>query len=236
MHHRISFLCAVVALATMTASCSTPAIRTPLPASVYTASSEGPGDYWRGRMATFDGEKSSIQPGGVVMVGDSLTERFPNLDQIFTDTQVLNRGIGGERIDHIATRIDSTITAHNPERIFLLCGINDILYPVLTTEQRMENYSWLVAQLQTAAPDATITLQTVLPTSRNWAGKNAEVLEFNDFIRELALARNLPLIDLHPLFTDHQGELAAVYTNDGVHLNEAGYAVWAEALLAASTP
>jgi lysophospholipase L1-like esterase len=38
------------------------------------------------------------------------------------------------------------------------------------------------------------------------------------------------LIDLHPHFLDGQGRLDPAYTEDGLHLNAKGYAVWKRVL------
>jgi lysophospholipase L1-like esterase len=89
-------------------------------------------------------------------------------------------------------------------------------------------------------PQAQIVLQSILPHAGDRAtGQNKDRLKAisNDHIRELnqelkAIAEEsgVHFLDLHPLFTDAQGNLRPELTTDGLHLSPQGYLVWRSAL------
>lgn len=55
--------------------------------------------------------------------------------------------------------------------------------------------------------------------------------QLNAGIRALAEAHEVAVIDLNPLLSEN-GRLQEDFTVDGVHFNEAAYAIWAEKLKA----
>jgi lysophospholipase L1-like esterase len=52
----------------------------------------------------------------------------------------------------------------------------------------------------------------------------------NAALKKLAAQEKITLIDLYPHFLDAAGKLDKQYTIDGLHLNAAGYKVWAAIL------
>ena len=40
--------------------------------------------------------------------------------------RVLNRGVNGERTDHIAARFDRDVLAHRPDAVIVIAGVNDV--------------------------------------------------------------------------------------------------------------
>jgi len=92
-----------------------------------------------------------------------------------------------------------------------------------------------VSTLKTSVPDATIYLQTVLPTSGAHAGLNVLVNKLNPEISRIAKASKCQLIDLNAGFRNEKGEMDAQFTNDGVHLTPKGYEHWKNVLERVST-
>ena len=73
-------------------------------------------------------ERMPTQQGAVIFLGDSQTEQcewqeFLQLDSVL----VLNRGIVGDHVNGVLSRLDE-ITRHKPSKIFLLVGINDLIF------------------------------------------------------------------------------------------------------------
>ena len=55
---------------------------------------------------------------------------------------------------------------------------------------------------------------------------NDNILTLNEGIQALAAKYHDPYLDITASFTNENGRLPAGLTVDGLHLNEAGYAIW----------
>jgi len=94
--------------------------------------------------------------------------------------------------------------------------------------------------LQKKHPQAEIVIQSILPHGGEgvtWEGKekllaipNPRIRKLNQELNNLATEKAVRYLDLHPLFTDKQGNLRANFTTDGLHLSPPGYLVWRTAL------
>jgi len=189
------------------------------------------GDHYANLLHRFLEDTPRRQPGGIVFLGDSITEGFPT-DQAFPGENVINRGIGGDRILGVKERLDVSVADLKPSRVYLMISINDLLgSPQTPLEEFSRQYAELLDALKAAAPQARIIVQSVLPLSGNFAPHNERVLRFNAMIRPLAEARGMEWLDLHPAMGDKSGLFRREYTSEGLHLTLAGYVAWLEVIM-----
>lgn len=189
------------------------------------------GDYYANRLTVFLKDTPARPKGGIVFLGDSISERLP-LDAAFPGRNMVNRGIGGDHIPGVIERLDVSVERLEPERVYLLIGVNDLVWVKnKSINDFVAQYSELLTKLEKAAPEATILVESVLPTRGTWAKHNAKVDEFNALIRPLAEGKGFDYVDLHPWMSDAEGELIAEYTIDGIHLSLEGNLAWLECLL-----
>ncbi|WSF22557.1 GDSL-type esterase/lipase family protein [Streptomyces sp. NBC_01358] len=90
-------------------------------------------------------------------------------DEWFPGPETLNRGIGGNTIDDLATRPHRAL--RDPLIVVLLVGTNDLRDPALLSQVdeiavRMES---LVSRIRTAAPAPPPRINNVLPRARIYA-------------------------------------------------------------------
>lgn len=171
-------------------------------------------------------------PGGVLFLGDSITEQG-NWNEWFPGRKTLNRGIGGDTVGGIVDRLESAI--NDPDLISLLIGTNDLGGGgrVQDIAGQMER---LVAQVTALAPRTLLLINSVMPRKPNFADR---VLALNEHYRRIALSAGAEYVDLWPVLADHQGGLRTECTNDGLHLRGLGYRAWVDTLgpyLASDTP
>jgi lysophospholipase L1-like esterase len=172
-----------------------------------------------------------------ILMGDSISLWFPH-EQLPQTTTWLNQGISGEVSEGLLQRLD-LIADTQPDYIFVMIGINDLLRDV-SDRQLLDNQQDIIRELAQMHPSATIVMQSILPHSADqatWEGKEQLLTISNDRIRTLnrelatiANAENVQFLDLVPLFSDRQGNLPMALSTDGLHLNENGYQIWANAL------
>ena len=193
------------------------------------------GEYWERRVAAFKKEEASIRKGGIVLLGDSLTEGV-DVKKYFPGKNVINRGISGDKIGGwkyygILDRLDTGVFNLKPRAVFILIGINDIIFWNTPSEEMEKGYNAVFSELKRRAPKTKIYIQSLLPTTSKRYGKyNNEVIAWNKKLRALARKYSFTYLDFAPAFKDKNGKLKKDITKDGLHLNEKGYAIWANLL------
>lgn len=171
-------------------------------------------------------ESLPIDTGDIVFVGTSLTANFP-LNEIFNTTKIKNRGIASNQLTHISDRI-SCITDARPKVIYLEAGINDLEQgvPAMVTADR---YKYLIDKIDSLSPGTNVIVQSTLPVCYGYLHLMNKVDSLNNLIKEYCSKKGIMYLDIGS--TLRKGpSLDTSYTWDGVHLNAAGYRMWAEAL------
>ncbi|QDV37765.1 GDSL-type esterase/lipase family protein [Tautonia plasticadhaerens] len=169
----------------------------------------------------------------VVLLGDSITEGF-EVTTYFPGRRVLNRGIGGDVIGNalpaddprgVLRRLDCSVFDCAATDVFVMIGIND-LNSGRDVDQMEEGYREILRRIKDRAPALRVHVQSLLPTRGEFAARNEPIREFNRRLGRLAEEFGTHFLNLHPLFTDADGQLKPDYTEDGLHLTEAGYRAW----------
>lgn len=188
----------------------------------------------RGVSAAYEHRKSlytQMRPdtASIVFLGNSITAQC-DWFELLRHPGIKNRGIPGDRIKGVRDRL-LALQRLDPRQIFLMIGINDLLFN--SPEVVIRQYYLLIDELQREFPSCELHLNSILPVNnevRNTFIKNEDVRTVNEAVRRLAGERNLNFIDLTPLMSDASGRLKAEYTLDGVHLNGEAYQVWGNAI------
>lgn len=168
-----------------------------------------------------------------LFIGDSMTEGF-DLKRHFKKDLLINMGISGDFTSGVLRRLYQ-VERLQPKKIFVMIGINDIGHDV--EQPRIEsNYAQIIEQLKTLCPGSEIYIQSCLPTHLRSsdaaadAAHLARIVQLNAFIEEQCVLHQVQYIHLYPLFQGADGYLNPDFTYDGLHLNEAGYRIWADAI------
>lgn len=171
----------------------------------------------------------------ILMIGNSITQGG-EWAELFRNKNVKNRGINSDVSDGVLARLPRMLR-EQPRKVFLMVGINDLGNPPQKTkEYALENVLKVVDEVHRLAPKTKVYVQSVLPvnpvfpTFRSHTGFTEEVKYINKGLREAAASHHYTFIDLHRNFTDADGHLDALYTNDGLHLTWEGYRLWRDIL------
>ena len=166
-----------------------------------------------------------IQKDAIVMLGNSLIQSC-EWSELLNNPKIVNRGIAGDMTGGILLRLDE-ITKHNPAKIFLMIGVNDI--NVHSNDEIIKNYRAIVAKILMKTPSTKLYLQSILPVNnkvRNSGKSNSDIIFINKKIENIAAENKLVFLNLHSLFLDKDGLLDSSITQDGIHLDGNGYLIW----------
>lgn len=163
-----------------------------------------------------------ISEGKIIMLGNSITAEceWPELMQ---NPDIINRGVIGDGTGDILERLDPIITA-KPKKIFLLIGVNDLMFLPLSKIQ--EFYEKIVLRLVTETSSTQLYLESILPIHndlRRNGMKNEDIDAVNQSIEQVAKKYHLTYIDLNSAFKNAEGSLRQDFSLDGIHLNGEGY-------------
>lgn len=162
----------------------------------------------------------------IIFLGDSLTD-LCEWSEVFSNNCIKNRGICGDTTDGILNRI-TNIVESQPQKIFLMIGINDLCQEREILEI-LNNYQLILSTLKEKTPNTKVYIQSLLPVNSQGLIDNKinkKVIEVNTSLKEIAKSFSFQYIDLFTSFLDKNNRLDPCYTSDGVHLNGEGYLVW----------
>ncbi|QYX34074.1 G-D-S-L family lipolytic protein [Sphaerospermopsis torques-reginae ITEP-024] len=172
-----------------------------------------------------------------ILAGDFLSLWFPP-DLLPEGKNWLNQGISSETSEGLLKRLD-LFDRTKPEVILVMIGINDLIRGV-GDEEILANQKQIIRYLRRTHPKAKIILQSILPhggEEATWEGRekllaipNSRIRKLNEELEKIANQQRIKYVNLHPLFTDKQGDLRREFSTDGLHLNPQGYTVWRTAL------
>ncbi len=179
----------------------------------------------------------------VVILGASYAAswKLPNLDGL----PIVNAGVPGQQSFEMLARFESDVVAARPRAVVLWGFINDIFraddttqalarvresYAEMTKRARAQGIEPIVATEVTIRAPKTI-LETVMAMVGSLRGKpsyqdrvNGQVMEANQWLRELAHREGLLVLDLHGALADAHGRRRREFaTDDGSHISPEGY-------------
>ncbi|MBU2650895.1 MAG: hypothetical protein KKA81_08165 [Bacteroidetes bacterium] len=167
--------------------------------------------------------------GSIVFLGDSLTEWF-DLESYFPDQRIDNMGIAGDTSAGILYRLDRVIRKQ-PEKLFLMIGINDI-FQGYSIREIINNQQNILDSLMVECPNSQIFVQSLLPVNEYILGSrgvNDKVKQLNQLLKEYCQEAQMEYIALNEHFLGRDG-LNPEFTYDGAHLSGMGYRTWAKLL------
>ena len=191
-------------------------------------------NYWQQKCDSFAVQNSNLSKNQIVFVGDSITDLYP-LDDYYTDLDLAcyNRGIGGDTTSGVLKRMDVSIFDLQPAKIVIMIGINDT-----DISQVSNNHTKILEQIKNRLPSSEVFVMSVLPISEkildyvsiDLALRNNQVMNYNASLKALADRLDYTYVDLFSLVADENNCLKLELTDDGVHLNSAGYTIWTNLL------
>lgn len=169
-------------------------------------------------------EKFLIKRYKIVLLGDSLTSGLEK-STTCNKSDVKFSGNSGFTTSNFILILKKQVIDYKPDTCYLEGGINDIILGI-PQKRTFINYQSLINTMihNHIVPVVQSTLYTV-----NDRDTNNKVDSLNQFLVQLCNAQHIKFIDLNK-FLSFNKSLKAYLSIDGVHLNNKGYKIWADAL------
>ena len=194
----------------------------------------------------------------MLFIGDSITEwgRFDDEENIGNNyvrmirddlainhsssfPEIINRGVGGNRIPDLVNRWQVDVLDHNPDLISISIGVNDVwrqvdgsgVEPILPEEYE-KLFVQLIEEAQATLEAEIILLEpTIIGEDADSEG-NQKLVAYVEIVNKLAEQYRLKVVPTHQAFLDYlerKGPLALTF--DGVHMSSTGNALMAKTWL-----
>lgn len=169
------------------------------------------------------------EPGQILFLGSSSIRRW-NLDAFFPGLDTLNRGFGGSQLSDVIHFADRVVSPYHPRVIVAYAGDND-LNAGKSPGRVARDFQTLCDRISDHAPESRILFLAIKPSIARrllWD----EIQRANDLIHQACDASDrLEFIDVASPMLDPEGEMRpSLYVDDGLHLSDEGYELWARTL------
>jgi len=175
--------------------------------------------------------------------GDSITRRwgatdYPKLlehwQRHFHGWNAANFAWGGDATQNILWRMQNgELNGVYPKIVVLQAGANNLPWrgaaDITKVDEVVHGIRAILAEYQKRVPDATIILTAMFPRTQNMELAPA-IRRINERIETLTDGNKIRFLNINDHLADATGRLLPGVSSDGLHLEEPGYDIWAQAL------
>ncbi len=173
-------------------------------------------------------DSAGWKKGGIVFTGSSSVRLWGSLEESFPEAPILNTGFGGSKATDLSIHLFPLVLRFEPSKVFIYEGDNDINAGVEVAEI-MTELDAIISRILKLNSKTEVFLISAKPSPSRWHLKTSyEAL--NQFMKEYAQANpGVVFIDVWSPMLDESGTpLSGIFLEDDLHMNEKGYAIWAE--------
>jgi lysophospholipase L1-like esterase len=157
-----------------------------------------------------------------VFMGDSITEALDFYDIVNKSSVLAKKGLDVVQ----AKESVSTLSSINPQRVFILYGMND-LKKFENPVDFKDNYIKLINDIKQTVPSAEIYLQSLTPVQakvqqRDHSFSQDRIDKFVEQVIEVAKQDDVHYIDIQSIVKDRED----LYEPDGMHFTFKFYGLW----------
>lgn len=161
----------------------------------------------------------------IVFVGSSSIVRWPDLEDLFTEVPILNRGFGGSTMKDVLFYFDRVVAVYEPALVLVYEGDNDLAAGNSVAEV-YEDYVAFVGLMKTRLPTSDFAFISVKP-SPSRIGLLSEMADLNGKLEVLALENDGYFLDVFsPMLNEAGDPMEQLFSSDRLHLNTGGYRLW----------
>jgi lysophospholipase L1-like esterase len=177
------------------------------------------------KVKTFRKINETVPKGGIVFLGDSITQDF-NVYELFAGRLVYNRGIGGDTTEGVLKRLDVSVYDLKPRVVIILIGTNDFALLKSSPKEVYERTCDIIKHIHEELPLTKIILQSVYPVNETlnhmsvFPRNNRDIDELNSMLKTIS---NVTYLDLNSTLKDDKGRFNPDYTLEGLHVSPLGY-------------
>lgn len=200
------------------------------PAPAQQASTNQPHHWqWEKTIQGFEAADKTNPPpsNAILMIGSSSIVKWTNAPAQFPEYKLINRGFGGSHLSDSVAFIERIVIPYRPKLVLLYAGDNDIAAGK-SAERVFTDFKEFVGKVQGGLPETRIAFIAIKPSpSRTKFMESTRMA--NRLIQEFIAGNpRLIYVDVFTPMLGADGQpREELFVNDRLHLNAAGYKLWA---------
>ena len=171
-------------------------------------------------------ERQPAREHAPVFYGSSSIRMWERLARDFPDAEPVNRGFGGSTMEACSWYFWRLVRPLAPSALVLYAGDNDLgdgKSPAFVAEQTRH----LLGQLDQGCGNVPLLLLSIKPSLARWSLREQIEQTNAEFAAMCARRRRSVFVDVYDLMLHDGRPRAELLAEDGLHLSDAGYALWA---------
>jgi lysophospholipase L1-like esterase len=163
----------------------------------------------------------------ILFTGSSSIRMWEDLQTCFQKKNVLNRGFGGSEMSDLLYYVDQLILPYQPKQIFIYEGDNDT-NAGKKTDQILADAKLVLNRIRSQVSPSVEVLFIAAKPSLARASLKETYMKFNSELKAWTeKQKNVKFVDVWTPMLDRTGNvLPDIFAEDGLHMNEKGYAIW----------
>ena len=177
----------------------------------------------------------------LVFLGDSITQGWEGNGKnvwakFYGGRKSLNFGVGGDRTEHVLWRFEQgQLNGIKPKAAVLMIGTNNSNKNKDGTEayseaEILEGVKAIVQQLRERTPETKVLVLGIFPRGATFSTQRGKLLQINQALAKLADGKMIHYLDFGSQLIEADGSISKTLMPDYLHLSEAGYEIWANAI------
>jgi lysophospholipase L1-like esterase len=173
-------------------------------------------------------------PIDLLFLGDSITAGWNTRgreiwDKYYAPYHAANFGLSGDRTQHVIWRIENgELDGIKPKVVVLMIGTNNTGRD--SPDAIAAGVEKIVQIVCTKLPETKILLLGVFPRMKGYEKQGVKIAPINARISKLDDAKMIRYLDIGDKFLDADGKVPSDIMPDGLHPNDKGYQIWADAM------
>ena len=168
-------------------------------------------------------------PGGILFLGSSSIRGW-DLEKFFSGMQALNRGYGGSYISDSIYYADQILIPYEPRFVVFYAGDND-LAAGKNPEQVFNDYKEIAAIIARNLPETNFIFVAIKPSIARF-NLIEDIRLVNGWVKDYCAGNpRLLFLDIDaPMLGEDGKPNPDLFKEDGLHMNDSGYAIWSDLL------
>jgi lysophospholipase L1-like esterase len=176
----------------------------------------------------WDRQNSYPRDAGL-FVGSSSIRMWPTAES-FPNLAVINRGFGGSQISDVRHFAERIVLKYSPRLVVFYAGDNDI-ESGKSPQQVFDDFHAFTELVHDRLPKTRIIYLPIKPSVARWP-KWPQMQDVNSRVQQLSHTdeRIIYVDTATPMLGEGGKPRRELFLDDGLHLNDKGYALWTETL------
>ncbi|MGI9455329.1 MAG: GDSL-type esterase/lipase family protein, partial [Aeoliella sp.] len=174
----------------------------------------------------------------LAFIGDSITQSWEGggrgvWDEFYASRDAVNLGISGDRTEHVIWRLQNGggFNKIKPQVAVVMIGTNNTGHSMQEPAEVAAGVKRILEVIAQQSPDTKVVLHGIFPRGRTpLDAQRLNNQAINQRIRRFADGESVHWLDIGDTFLETDDTLSSDIMPDALHLSEAGYRRWAEAL------